>query len=153
MRKILCVTLMPLCLMAASSVYAGMNAEFKDNIQSYVNEVPEVNSGTSLSQIKVFTTAARIWGKDKQFSVEGNSICFTEFMEQKIKQGTINLQGRKLGTCGSYMDQTFMGQTLVSFMNIEGAENNAGGDGQIIGGTGEYIGMTGNFNERTLLSI
>lgn len=159
--------------MVLSDVYAGTNEGSKDNIELYFNGAPQPNPGTSPPDIKAFkdwcgttcfpTTVfpvqnpvtaenvgnARVWGKDMLFSSDGETLCFTEFLEYKLKQGTIYTLGRKSGTCGTYMDTA-----LVPPMNVAGAEELAGGgDGAIIGGTGIYAGITGTFNDRVFVEF
>lgn len=173
MRNTLGVTFMSLCLMAASNVHAGINAGSKDNMQLYFNGAPEANSGTPIPPIKAFTDwcgascfpttvfpvvnpvtggkvgTARIWGKDMKTSVDGNTICFTEFMEYKLDQGIIYVLGRDSGTCGAYMDSN-----LAPPMMVPGAEELAGGgDGKIVGGTGKYSKISGTFNDRVYVEF
>lgn len=165
---------MPAFLLAASALFAGNSwGSSKDNIQLYFNGAPEANSGLNPPEIEVFTDwcgtscfpttefplidqtrestvgKARVWGKDMAFSSDGQTLCFTEFIEYQLKKGSIYTLGRTGGTCGTYMDPT-----LVPPINVPGAEMLAGGgDGNIVGGTGKYKGLKGTYNDRVFVEF
>lgn len=155
-------------VLVSSSVYADPSST---NIELYFTGAPEPNSGvsswpsfnswcgntcfptttfTAIDPVsKKEAAKVRVWGKDMHVSPDGNTLCFTEFMEYKLSQGTLYTLGRTNGTCGAYMDKALVPPKY----NPDAEVVAGGGDGNIVGGTEKYAGAKGAFDDRVFVEF
>lgn len=168
--SLLCFT-----ILVSSGVYSATLDTYcnPNTIPLYFNGVPEINSGIPTPPLRVFTTwcgltcfpmttfsltspktaqivgKVRTWGKNTIFSTDGSTLCFTQFTEFQLTDGTIYTIDRAPGTCGA-----FMNKTLVPPIKFPDAEILTGGsDGNIVAGTRKYANITGTVTERFFIEF
>ncbi|KTC75942.1 hypothetical protein Lbir_0011 [Legionella birminghamensis] len=159
----------------ADNDVSSISGSKNKNILLYFNGAPEANTGTPAPKWKSFndwcgTTCfpttmfpltdpvtnktvgtARVWGKDMNISADGDTLCFTEFIEYKLSDGVIYTLGRQAGTCGTFMDATLVPPISVKEPGVE--ELAGGGDGDIVGGEGKFAKIKGTYNDRVFVEF
>ena len=91
-----------------------------------------------------------VWTKNFVSSVDGNTICFGEFIWFELQEGSVYVHSGSNGTCGGFMDPSLKPPT-----HLDGAGQvvGGGGDGTIVGGTGKYAKWTGTYTDRVFVEL
>lgn len=85
------------------------------------------------------------WTLPFEFSADGKSFCFSEFVQFDLPDGSIYAHSGSRGTCGAFIDPELkMGTHAGEGSMVVGA----GGDGIVVGGTFRYRNWTGTYTDR-----
>ena len=108
-------------------------------------KMPAVDAATGQALGQIY-----VWTKNFNYSSDGQSVCFGEFVWFALADGDVYADSGNNGTCGGFMAASLKPPTHITDF---GQVIAGGGDGTIVDGTGKYKQWTGTYTDRVFVEF